>query len=434
MTDWFFDLIANKLPVIEDMLKKYSNITSVPSWIEKTKRMWWVEKNISTDVDDVEIAAIDGGGGYADLLGGGGFYIARAVAVYSSRSNPSRELLVDIVKYRARGYLDVIRMLTEIKVARRAVRSLSSNSVLLMDGSLYVMVNYLFTKFFKVVSKPDRISLGEFYLLERLLETMIELSDLMEETRRKNILLAFVSKDSNLRVLKEHLAYMFFNEKYPKLAELMKKYPIGNRRIFLRIYKESDDPELKSILSLILDTSYRDIQLITDLVGSNKGYSKPLLLGALTEPVRRLQDSNYVKQLLSDTISIYPFREKQDEFNKRVEYFNNRVGLLRTPILLYVKVSENEPPLMVEIPSQDNIIETIGTRRFTNEDYYVDKTIGILYRDYKGRRYYNIWLVYAHNYAKLSRKQFLYYIKYIEALLSKKHIRIPFTRRYSMEA
>ncbi len=434
MTDWFFDIIASMLPTVEEMLKKYSSVTTIPSWINEKKSLWWVEKNVRADVDKVELAAIDGGGGYADLLGGGGFYIARAVAVYSSRSNPSRELLIDIVKYRARGYLDVIRTLAEIRVAQRAVQYLLPNSILLMDGSFYVTINYLFTKLLKIISKPDRIGLGEFYLLDRLLETIIELVKFMENVEKRNILVAFVSKDSTLKVLKEYLAYMFFNEKYPKLAELMEKYPVGNRKIFLRIYRESDDPELKSMLSLILDTSYRDIQLITDLVGTSKGYTKPLLLGALTEPIKRLRDKNYLKQLLSDTISIYPFRGKQEEFNKQVETFINKVDSLKTPILSYVKVSEKEPPLMVEIFSQESIIETIGTRKFVNENSYFDKVVRTLYRDYKGRRYYNLWLMYAHNYARLGRKQFLYYIRYIEALLSRKHIRIPFTRRYSMEA
>ncbi len=434
MTDWFFDIIASRLPVVEELLKRYSSVTAIPSWIKEKKSLWWVEKSINVDIDRIELAAVDGGGGYADLLGGGGFYIARAVAVYSSRSNPSRELLIDIVKYRARGYLDVIRMLAEIRVAQRAIQYLLPNSILLMDGSFYVTLNYLFTKFFKIISKPDRVGLGEFYLLNRLLETIIELIKFVKSARKKNVLVAFVSKDSTLKVLKEYLAYMFFNEKYPKLAELMEKYPISNRKVFLRIYREASDPELKSMLSLILDTSYKDIQLIADLVGASRGYTKPLLLGALTEPVKRLRDKNYLKQLLSDTISIYPFREKQEEFNKQVDVLINEIDSLRTPILSYVKISKTEPPLMIEIFSQKSIIETIGTRKFIDETPYFDTITKILYRDYKGRKYYNLWLMYAHNYAKLSRKQFLYYIRYIEALLSKKHIRIPFTRRYSMEA
>lgn len=434
MTDWFFDIIASRLPVVEEMLKKYNSITTIPSWIKERKDLWWAERSTEVNIGEVEIAAVDGGGGYADLLGGGGLYIARAVAVYSSRPNPSRELLIDIVKYRARGYLDVLRTLTEIRVARKAIHNLLPNSILLMDGSFYVTMNYLFTKLFKIISKPDRVSLGEFYLLNRLLETILELIRFVRSAKRKNILVAFVSKDSTLKVLKEHLAYMFFNERYPKLAELMKKYPVSNRKVFLRIYRESNDYELKSMLSLILDTSYKDIQLITDLVGASKGHTKPLLLGALTEPTKRLRDKNYLKQLLSDTISIYPFREEQEKFNEQVGTFINEVDSLSTPVLSYAKIYETEPPLMVEIFSQNSIIETIGTRQFIDENPYFNTITSTLHKDYKGRKYYNLWLIYAHNYAKLSRKQFLHYIRYIEALLSRKHIRIPFTRRYSMEA
>ncbi len=434
MTDWFFDIIASELSIVEELIRKYNSMTSIPSWIKDKISEWWINREIDTSLDKVDLAAVDGGGGYADLLGGGGLYIARAVAVYSSRSNPSRELLIDILKYRARGYLDVLRMLTELKVAQKAVQYLLPNSILLMDGSLYVQINYLFTKLFKIISKPDRVGLGEFYLLDRLLETMVELINLLKHVEKKNILIAFVSKDSTLKVLKEYLAYVYFKEKYPRLANLMEKYPVGNRRIFLRIYKESDEPELKSMLNLILDTSYKDVQLIMDLVGSEKGYTKPLLLGALAEPVKRLKDKIYIKQLFSETMNLYPFREKQEEFNDLVETVMNRIEDLKTPILSYVKVSENEPPLMVEVVSQKNIIETIGSRRFVEETPYFNKIIELLYRDYKGRRFYNLWLMYAHNYAKLSRKQFLYYIRYIEAQLSRKHLKIPFTRRYSMEA
>ena len=430
--DWFFDLVANNVGSIAEELRKYQSSISIPWVIAKDVNKWWMKDFPREDlVHDTALAAIDGGGRFVDLAGGGALYIARAIAVFNSGIKPLRKLTIDAVNYRSKKYMDALRSLTEILVAIDTVEHLPKGSILLIDGSYYVYVLKYFARAIKLLKNIETLRSGEIRLLEKTLKLITSLINLVKKAQDKDITLCYVSKDSSLNLFKELLILEYFKELNPKIYELLIRIDYKQHLDALAKLKNSLDIEQQKLIDLLLEEDYHDIHLIMSIV-DDIGYTKPMKPSLRKALVNRILDTLEKPKIIH---KLDEYKSKHGLDSSIIEYIRREMGYLTTPILSYTKLSINDNPLMIEAIELTNIGQSIINHTkpiFTEHTNGFIKALATIKKGYVNNRYYNIWLVQAHEYSHLTRNTFRYYLNYLDSMLRTRGLRIPLTRKYSL--
>jgi len=428
--DWFFDLLANNLGNIEEKLRKYESSLSLPPALLDSIEYWWINSLPKEyGISDLVLAAVDGGGRFVDLAGGGALYLVRSVAVYNTGSIPSRKLLVDIANYRSKKYIDSLRTLIELMVAIDAVERMPSNSLLLIDGSYYVHVLKYLSRMIKVLRRIERGSSGERQLLKRIIEVIIYTLRLIEKAREKRTTICYVSKDSSLNIFKELLILEYFKKNNRKIYEVLSK--IDHKLYATVIPKLRDNlrEEDQKLIKLLVEEEYHDIHLVITGAENSVGYTKPMK-PALRKKLRQAIVDVLNKNVLHKIRDVY-----RDYTEDTIEYIHDGIQELPIPLLSYVKLSPHDNPLMIEVVSPTDRTEKLiqhSEHVFTEPSEEFLNSLAIISKGYVNHKYYNIWLVQAHEYAHLSRKTFQYYLNYLDSMLRTRNLRIPFTRKYSL--
>lgn len=430
--DWFFDLVANNIGNIVEKLRKYQGSINIPWVIARDVNKWWIKDYPSEDlIRDTALVAVDGGGRFVDLVGGGALYIARAIAVSNSGTKPLRKLAIDIVNHRSKKYMDALRSLTETLVAIDAIEHLPRGSILLIDGSYYVYVLKYFTRIVKLLKNIENLRSGEIRLLEKTLKLITSLINLIKKAQDKDIILCYVSKDSNLNLFKELLILEYFKELNPKIYELLIRIDYKQHLNVLTKLKGSLSIEQQKLIDLLLEEDYHDVHLIMSIVDCI-GYTRPL------KPSLRKTLVNKVLDTLEKPKIMYRLDEYKGKYgldSSVIESIRREMDYLTIPILSYTKLSASDNPLMIEIIEPTNIGQSIINYTkpiFTEHTNGFIKALATIKKGYVNNRYYNIWLVQAHEYSHLTRSTFRYYLNYLDSMLRTRGLRVPLTRKYSL--
>lgn len=430
--DWFIDMFTSEAEKLIDLLRerKESRIAiNVPVY-------WWINGVPPGNDLDKRVAAVDGGGGIQPLAFGWSIYIARAYG-YVEDEEPERGLELRVFPVRDTRVLDSLRSWLEYRVAT-ALASRLSNSVILMDGSLWVGVSAAFSALTRLAS-GNVDSIAAVYTALFSAYALSELVKLIEVARGRGVIVAFVSKDHGFRAYKEKILLDLVAEKTPALRDLIQRalewYPLDLRDQLI-VARRLVPPELRGVYDAALDPSYRDPLFLADAVGTaTPGYTWVLNM----PPSRR------IGRLLARGVSLRTLAEKavskaETLLGEEPEVEELRALATRLPSeldrlprikLAYVRLGSGDYPLLVEVPgtmgdyySRGRLLEEPGTD--------METVIALLGRHYAGPEYYNIPLVAAHINATFTGLQLDQYMALLEQLANARGVPIRFARRRSM--
>ena len=431
--DMFTDLLLEEISQLIES-HKYSTI-SLDEFISSDLMPlgFWSPTLPKHEVDDMLVIAVDGGSGREELSGGGALYITRALAILSNGKKPFRALKVELTRYRSPGYLDLLRTYTEIRVARKSLNVVKNEKVLLLiDGSLFVTLMKVLMRIVKPYIKRDRLSLGELKSFTLAVKLFIELCNLLKKCNEEKINIAFVSKNSSLRILKEYLLYNKLIELNQKdIAKYLLYYPARGREYIIRKYVNlQKEHKLKYVLELILNTTYRDLHLVDDVSKGERGITKPLIVGLVNDLLERVLMKNKLYSIVKE-LSKYADDADRSYLELYLDVLDSLLKNLPAVNIMYLKLNPLDYALMVE--TIDFKYKFIDVKRNLRDLTYNEELIVCrIVKDYKSPKYYNTWLVQAHQLAKLPAKQMTQYIMLIDNMFRKYGLTIPLSRRYTL--
>ncbi len=419
--DLFLDLLVSLVNEVDRAVREYTQRLTLPG---NTLNIddWWI-RNLPRPPNtlDVLVAAVDGGGRFTDLIGGGALYIARAISVFSNGRNPIRMLKVEIAENRSRKYMDVLRSIVEFKTALKTVEHMPPKSILLIDGSYYVNVLKNLIRIVKLLRKVNKLKASEEKLLLKTMELLDTLAKLNKKAYDKDIIIGYVSKDSNLNILKEYILVTTICKLDSKLCNLITRTKLNKityERISPILKKRDSDLKL-DLLRILLDKDIHDVNIISAVTNSLIGFSKPI-----------------IPAINNRLVSLLPLliKEQANVIDKvEVEEPANLLNLT-LPMLSYVKLNPIDQPIMIEVLHKDlhfNLANTNNNLLTEVDEAFID-LLKVIVKGYVNYKYYNIWLVKAHEYSHMSRRTFRYYLNYLDSMLRTRNLRVPVTRKYSL--
>ncbi|MET1101295.1 MAG: DNA double-strand break repair nuclease NurA [Pyrodictiaceae archaeon] len=407
--DWFIDLFLKEAERIIDKLKSRD---SIGSRIEPKE--WWIP-GLPSPANKGLVAAVDGGAGLQPLSGGGGIYIARAFG-YIPGDQPSRRLIARLYPVREAKLLEAMRMMTEHTVLLDLAKRVPSNSIILVDGSLWALLTSVLSMVLRALRR--RIT---SLALPYALKTLQLLGNALETANRRNVIVAYVSKDYSYSVLKEIAIAWLMTEAglAPKKAieHALEWYPATRR---LASLAGSWEPARR-----LLDRSYNDGVFIEDSIGASTGYTKPIRIPPLRGLVERIA-SKGVRTLVEESCSMLAEDEPELECNPKD--LAEVLDRLPSSKAIYVKLSAYDKPLLVELPVKEVSYYMPG-RWIEEPGPYDTRIVEALVAEYGGPYYYNTSLIVAHINATLSEQQIAYYMRILEEIAASRGLVLPLPRR-----
>ncbi len=424
-SDWFLDVFTAEAERIIEKLKE-----STASRLHKTPTYWWVN-GVPNPPKTYEVAAVDGGAAIQPLLNGGAIYVVRAYGHHPSLE-PERMLEMKILPVRDSRILDALRIIIEHQTASRLALRVKSNTLLLMDGSLWtIIVNCLKRVYRLALNRVE--SLGSLYLSLYSLEALVALSDFLSVTSRRGINVVYVSKDHSFRVVKEKVLLELVAESAKELREIilssLQYYPIPDRMKLLRLRK-AVPPHLQQVYDAAIDLSYRDTAFIQDAVGLSIGYTWPLTIPPPIQLHANIISRGGVRWLIEAACE--NALELLDGEDVGVCYDASRLvkALESLPRIkgVYVRFAMDDNPLLIEVPENPGDFYATG-RVFLEPDERLEFILSVLAGEYEGPLYYNVPLIIAHMNATIQSSQLNNYMKLLEALAAARGVILPLARR-----
>ncbi|MFX1562376.1 MAG: DNA double-strand break repair nuclease NurA [Promethearchaeota archaeon] len=361
---------------------------------------------------DLHVVAIDSGRALREYSSGTFMYICRAVAT-SSWGKKYRKVATNFHTITsAREYINNMVSLrsehVEHEVALEALNDFSDVNLVLIDGSLYGRTLHVPMSF----NYP-----GERDLYLKYMETF---DQLLEECRKRKILLLGVSKDS----VASHMTKLLMKDISKKIL-----YDLGQH------LPEKYMEQLNENLEAIHQRPYPLMRLVADLPLSDKqretlrslvnelrrprpdfsllhvwaktaGYTTPiepypeipLYKYEAKDPLR------YVQRRFPDAIVDYP--GKEDDFEKWAHTIMEKAFHLPTFVTFCVKLAHNDTPLRVDLPAFNiglptRVSEISESRRLDPLPDRLGGVLQLLQAEYGGLDQYNVWLVRADQEARL---------------------------------
>ena len=381
------------------------------------------------------VAAVDGGGGVVELVGGQGVYIARAYG-YVEEGEPERLLELRLVPARDTRVLDALRSWVEHRAAVRLVLRLPRGSLLLMDGSYWVSIVAGLTAVARLAAGRAS-SLATVYTAVFSGHAVAEAARLAEIARSRGVTVAYVSKDHGLRALKEKVLLEAVAEAAPGLRSLVEAalewYPLVGRSALLEA-RGLVPREARWLLDAALDQSYTDPRFIADAVGPGPGYSWVLRLPPprrLHRVLERLGPRGLAEKAAEKALEVLAGPEAGDAEALR-DKLPRVLDQLPAPRMLYARLGHGDEPLLVEVPGEPGSFHSPG--RVLEEPRAGDTwLVAALASRYGGSSiYYNIPLVAAHMNATLDSGQLAGYASLLERLAAARGIALTPSRRLAM--
>jgi len=423
-SDWFLDLLSAEAEKLIDKLKER------PHYALNVPQDWWITGLPKPLSERTLVYAVDGGGGIQPLAGGGAIYVARAFA-YASNQEPERLLELRFYPTRDTRVLDALRSWLEHRVAIRVVLR-RQPPVLLIDGSYRATTLTALATIYRAASSRLH-SLSILYAALLSIELLVAVEELARLAFENGVAVAYVSKDHTYRVLKEKILLEAIAQVNPRLRRLIEQalawYPLGEREKLLAIRRELSVRE-RGLLDVALDMSYRDAQFIVDAIGVAIGFTLPLRV-PLPHQLHKILTYIGLKRLverLCSNIEKYLGDSEASVCWANADRLVSALDQLPAPLFIYVRLSPNDVPLLVELFATPSSIHSPG-RILEEPSELVERVLAILVRDYAGPDYYNIPLIAAHLNATLSKSQMSAYMRLLENLAAARGLQLKFARR-----
>jgi len=454
MPDLFYDLFMRELQREKDSILsngRGNGLLDGVIQVLKKQDIWRRLSGLERRQDYI-IAAVDGGVRTVEFSDGSELVIARAVAVNNYGAKPIRKVSVKYLPVPSHAAYWTYLSISELDAAIECIQSdLSSfeskEKYLLMDGSLYSRLtgaihNLILTRGFL-----------DLYYVPEIVESLKKLCMLLELCKELDIKIVFVSKNSSLKILKDHIMFTTLKElvreggalkvsteiyeiftrgaewysivwlrKYrKKLVELASKYNGVNRDLVRR--------GIKIVISQsITDTCI--LEYLAHVTGVSMGISRKLLLGMVDAYMndRKLTNIDSLMKMIYDRVedSIMLRMTTEDEAEKYREAARElRKFIENIPriLLTYIKFRKDDPPILVEIPVYKwrFFDDTIPPKIFY-DSYNMWDVIEMLYSEYRDPYHYNRMLWLAHEYASFRDVEYGEYLMAVMRVL-KEHVK-----------
>jgi hypothetical protein len=382
---------------------------------------------------DLRVIAVDSGRSTREYAPGSFMYICRASAItswgptYRQLSSNAhmiaspREQLIDLVSIRSEHI--------EHQVALQAVEDASDVDIVLLDGSLYGRITHVPISF----NYP-----GERDLYLRYMRTFMQL---LEECRKRKILILGISKDSVARhltrILLETLKVQVLKDLSPALSSsdidqltqlfnLENKQSVSARSILKEIQLSNNQYDLVWDLLYELRRPRPDFSLIHPWT-ETAGYTTPIEPYP-DVPLFKYESKDptaYVRRRFVDAYNDYDREEAFEEWAIPVmkDFFQ-----MPTFVTFCAKFSYNDTPMRIDMPAfsaglPTRISQMSSSRLLDPPPTRVNEVLGTLRGEYGGLELYNVYLVKADQEARLPMSD----VRKLYEPLIEKELKIPLT-------
>ncbi len=431
----FLDLFLHEIQENRDTLRRRltgEESTSLDGLLKNVFQKEWRDLPAETK-PDIQVIAVDSGRSTQEYAPGSFMYICRASAITSwgtthrqissnvhMISSP-REQLIDLASIRSEHI--------EHKVALEAVREASEVDMLLIDGSLYGRITHVPIGF----DYP-----GERDLYLRYLETFMQL---LEECRKRKILLLGISKDSVARHMTRllldslkteiltDLSPALSNHELDQLTQLLdteKKQSLSARSILKALPISSDQYDLVWDLLSELRRPRPDFSLIHAWT-ETAGYTTPIEPYPAV-PLFKYESKDPAAYVRRRFASAYNDYEREEDFEKWAIPVMKEFFQIPTFVTFCTKLRYNDTPLRIDMPAFNiglptRLSQINSSRLLDPPPSRVTDVLGNLQGQYGGLELYNVYLVKADQQARLPMQD----VRTLYEPLIEKELKIPLT-------
>ncbi len=453
MPDLFFDLFTKEFLKVKDKIgtvARRDEGTYLTKLLESVKPDdVWRELRLYSRRDDYIVAAVDGGIRTIPLSDGTEILIARALAVNNYGAQPIRTLITEYLPVPSGAAYWTYLGLVELETCKKCViEQLSKferrDKYLLIDGSLYARLiatihNLILTRGFL-----------DLYYIPEIMLSLIRLAELLELCKEHEVKPIFVSKNSSLKILKDHIIFTLLKDAVkdsitlsvdPEIFEIFTKGAEWYSIVWLRKYRKklvelagkysgSNKELVKYGIRTVIAQSITDTCILEHIAQMNSitcAISRKLLLGAVDAYLndRKLTNPDALYKVIQDRVEdcimlrMSP-EEEAEHYRDLARRVRDLLGKLPRILLTYIKLRKDDTPILVEIPVQKwrFFDETIPPKIFY-DSFNMWDIIELLYSEYKDPYHYNRMLWLAHNYVHFSENELQEYTMSIMKMLDK---------------
>ncbi len=431
----FLDLFLNELQEKRDALRRRltgEESTDLDGLIKNAFQKEWRDLP-SENKPDLRVIAVDSGRSTREYASGSFMYICRANAITSwgtthrrVSSNAHmitspREQLIDLASIRSEHI--------EHQVALEAVQEASDVDLVLIDGSLYGRITHVPISF----NYPDE---KELYL--RYMQTFMEL---LEECRKRKILILGISKDSVARHLTRILLESLKNDILKDLSPALSAQDLDQLTQLLDTEKKQSISARSALKALPLSNNQYDLvwDLLYELRRPRPDFS---LIHAWTEtagfttPIEPYPDVPLFKYESKDPaayvrrrfVNAYNDYDREQDFEEWAIPVMKDFFQIPTFVTFCAKLAHNDTPMRIDMPAfsvglPTRISQISSSRLLDPPPNRVTEVLGTLRGEYGGLELYNVYLVKADQEARLPMTD----VRTLYEPLVEKELKIPLT-------
>ncbi|MFW9935347.1 MAG: DNA double-strand break repair nuclease NurA [Candidatus Thorarchaeota archaeon] len=429
----FLDLFLSELQEKRDAFRRRltgEESTDLDGYLKTAFQREWRELP-SEKKPELQVIAVDSGRSTREYASGSFMYICRASAITSWGSTyrkvssnahmiaSPREQLIDLASIRSEHI--------EHQVALEAVKDASDVDLILLDGSLYGRITHVPIAF----NYP-----GERDLYLRYMQTFMQL---LEECRKRKILILGISKDSVARhltrILLESVKTKILQELTPalkldeldqlaQLFDIEKKQSISARSILKALPLSDKQSELLWDLFYELRRPRPDFSLIHAWT-ETAGYTTPIEPYP-DVPLFKYESKDPAAYVRRRFVNAYNDYDHEDEFEKWAIPVMQNVFQIPTFVTFCAKFAYNDTPLRIDLPAfsaglPTRISQISSSRLLDPPPARVTEILRILRGEYGGLELYNAYLVKADQEARLPTSD----VRTLYEPLIEKELKIP---------
>lgn len=398
----FLDLYVQDLNIKAKWLKEaYSRVASFDAegYLKELFRKYWINDTFPESYpDEFKVIAVDSSSRHITMANGGIFYVVRAIAVSSTRTE-FKKIYVGFDYSPTDKYREVISRTMEWLEHETILDALNKGfkGYVLIDGSIYGRLAHVPLEINSVYNRGFMI---------KYFETLIKLLNVSKE---KNVPLIGISKESRSSFFREFLIRN-------AILKLARELGIGESKVYSTLHMALDRrrkvvEEVEKMPDVIKElmkeyiTQKPDFQLIMNYAVT-PGYTVPLLLSipARTKRAFKLIKDGPEKYLRS----AFPSLSRDKDFVEHALNVVKELPNLPSIISFHILPQINDTPMRVDVPSWVFGIEHKLSEVDFNEvvSVNIDKILEIIFAGYCGLENYNIWLTAADRKVKLKRSAF----------------------------
>ena len=363
------------------------------------RRHWFPIAEVTAP--EKEVVAVDGSRGIRPFASGAVFYVARALAIFGKDSYRTVDVDAFLSKAKSTDIQVFVNRKMEWLEFEAAVKAIEegnlSNVAVLMDGSLFGRLSHL---------PRDQPAEGMRGFMVDYFETFHKLLTL---SKKRNILLLGVSKDSRSSFLRDYLLNGILDRELKALG-IPESVKLTLFRIFQDVFntpsqafesfgklKDEHGEKLRKVEQILWEaySARTDHQLIRTYV-EQPGHTIPIELSVAKRTytlVEELQSNprSYVSKHFKESMLESPVSEA---FMRRACDILSDIPSFPTMVSFHVLLDKRDTPIRVDAPSWVFSRDTTISDFAGGRDLQVNLNwiVSLLMKGYGGLKDYNIWL------------------------------------------